>query len=218
MLWKVEGGRRGDRGWDGWMASPAWWTWVSASSGRWWWTGKPGVLQSMGSQVVGQDWVTELNWLYINCTLNKEREYVRLLYITDTLPFSFIPQEYVASSFLKDTWADTRSAESNKPYMLKISKHVWGESHTYNKIILNFNPQNSSALPLCTTVNSFKELKPLDEATLVLTSPTVSAKVASTGYENWLHESYARASNNKELLLSLNLSICQRKAWVLRST
>ena len=37
-----------------------WWTWVWASSKSWWWTGKPGVLQSMGSQRVGQDWATEL--------------------------------------------------------------------------------------------------------------------------------------------------------------
>ena len=44
------------------MASPTWWTWVCVSSGSWWWTGKPGVLQSMGLQRVGHDWVTELNW------------------------------------------------------------------------------------------------------------------------------------------------------------
>ena len=42
------GGERNDRGWDGWMASLTWWTWVWASSGSWWWTGKPDVLQSMG--------------------------------------------------------------------------------------------------------------------------------------------------------------------------
>ena len=48
--------------WDGWMATPTRWTWVWASSGSWWWTGKPGVLQSMGSQRVAHDWVTELNW------------------------------------------------------------------------------------------------------------------------------------------------------------
>ena len=51
------GGEGGDRGWDGWMASLTQWTWVWASSGRWWRTGKPGVLQSMGSQRVGQDLV-----------------------------------------------------------------------------------------------------------------------------------------------------------------
>ena len=63
MLGKIEGGRRrDDRGWDGWMASLTWWTWVWVNPGSWWWAGKPGVLQSMGSQRVGHDWVTELNW------------------------------------------------------------------------------------------------------------------------------------------------------------
>ena len=56
------GGEGNDRGWNSWMASPTWWTWVYVSSGSWWWTGKPGMLQSMGSQRVGHDWVTELNW------------------------------------------------------------------------------------------------------------------------------------------------------------
>ena len=51
------------RGWDGWMASPTQWTWVWVNSGSWWWTGRAGVLQSMGSQRVGQDWATELNWM-----------------------------------------------------------------------------------------------------------------------------------------------------------
>ena len=45
------------------MASLTRWTWVWASSGSWWWTGKPGVLQSTGSQRVGHDWATELNSL-----------------------------------------------------------------------------------------------------------------------------------------------------------
>ena len=61
MPGKIEGRRRGDgRGWDGWMTSPTWWTWVSVNSGSWWWTGRPGVLQPMGSQRVGCSW-TELN-------------------------------------------------------------------------------------------------------------------------------------------------------------
>ena len=51
-----------DRGWDGWMASPTQWTWVWVNSGSWWWTGRPGVLQSMGSQRVRHNWPTELNW------------------------------------------------------------------------------------------------------------------------------------------------------------
>ena len=41
---------------------PTRWTWVWVNSGSWWWTGRPGVLQFMGSQRVGHDWVTELNW------------------------------------------------------------------------------------------------------------------------------------------------------------
>ena len=51
-----------DRGWDGWMASPTQWTWVWVSSGSRWWTVRPGVLHSMGSQRAGHDWATELNW------------------------------------------------------------------------------------------------------------------------------------------------------------
>ena len=59
MLGKIEGGGD-DRGWASWMASPTQWTWVWASSGNCWWTGKLGVLQSMGWQIVGYAWTTEL--------------------------------------------------------------------------------------------------------------------------------------------------------------
>ena len=68
-LWCWEGlGERGegdDRGWDDWMASLTRWTWVWVNSRSWWWTGRPGVLQFMGSQRVGHDWATELNWTRI---------------------------------------------------------------------------------------------------------------------------------------------------------
>ena len=53
------GGKGDDRGRDGWMASPIWWTWVWASSRRWWRTRKPGMLQSMGPQIVRHNWATE---------------------------------------------------------------------------------------------------------------------------------------------------------------
>ena len=59
------GGEKDDRGWDGWMASLTRWTWVWVNSGRWWWTGRLGVLRFMGSQRVGHDWATELNWMFI---------------------------------------------------------------------------------------------------------------------------------------------------------
>ena len=66
LIWKDPDAGKGWRqekattGWDGWMASLTGWTWVWASSGSWWWTGKPGVLQSMGSQKVRCDWTTKL--------------------------------------------------------------------------------------------------------------------------------------------------------------
>ena len=76
LMWRVDslrrlwcweglgaGGEGDDRGWDSWMASPTWWTWVWVNSGSWWWTGRPGVLWFMGSQSRTQliNW-TELNW------------------------------------------------------------------------------------------------------------------------------------------------------------
>ena len=70
MLGKIESKKRSDdRGWDGWMASPTQWTWVWVSSGNWWWTGRPGVLQSMVSQRVRHSWTTERNWKWTGIML-----------------------------------------------------------------------------------------------------------------------------------------------------
>ena len=55
------GGEGDNRGWDGWMVSLTRWTRVWASSGSWWWTGKPGMLQCMRLQRVGHDWMPELS-------------------------------------------------------------------------------------------------------------------------------------------------------------
>ena len=57
------GGERDDREWDGWKASLTWWTWVWVNSGSWWWTGRPGLLQFMGSQ---SDTTERLNWIELN--------------------------------------------------------------------------------------------------------------------------------------------------------
>ena len=72
---RLKAGEGDERRWDGWMASPTGWTWIWASSRSWWWTGKPGMLQSMVSQRVGHNWETEPNWklqlnekLLTNCT------------------------------------------------------------------------------------------------------------------------------------------------------
>ena len=59
------GGEGNNRGWDDLIASPTQWTWVWVNSRSWWWTGKPGMLQSMGLQRVRQDWATELNMYFI---------------------------------------------------------------------------------------------------------------------------------------------------------
>ena len=87
-LWCWEGlgaGGEGDgRGWDGWMASLTRWTWVWVNSRSWWWTWRPGVLWFLGSQRVGHDWATELNWTDVCITFIEsasviEREYVKVL-------------------------------------------------------------------------------------------------------------------------------------------
>ena len=59
MLERLSARQEGsDRGWDGWMASLTQWTWVWARSGRWWWTGRPGVLHSLGLQKIRHDWAS----------------------------------------------------------------------------------------------------------------------------------------------------------------
>ena len=70
------GGEGEDSGWDGWMASPTRWPWVWVNYESWWRTGRPGVLRFMGSQRVGYDWVTELNWTEM---------LLHVIYLTDSL-------------------------------------------------------------------------------------------------------------------------------------
>ena len=73
------GGVGGDRGWDGWMASLTWWTWVCASS-RSWWTERPDVLWSTGSQMVRHDWMIELNWNLVSGALLKQIQSQKIRY------------------------------------------------------------------------------------------------------------------------------------------
>ena len=76
-LWCWEGlgagGEGDDRGWDGWTASLTGRTWVWVNSGSWWWTGRPGVLRFMGSQRVGHDWATEMNWTELIATEHMDK-------------------------------------------------------------------------------------------------------------------------------------------------
>ena len=82
-LWCWEGlgagGEGDDRGWDGWVASPTWWKWVWVNSRSWWWTGRPDVLRFMGSQRVGHNWVTELNWTELKLVWRRGQQRMRWL-------------------------------------------------------------------------------------------------------------------------------------------
>ena len=95
---RLKAGEGDDRGWDGWMASPTRWTWVWVSSESSWWTRKPGVLQSMGSQRVGHDWVTE-TWG------SKPSKSLYLLFCRDLQIWSFSPRyKAIPLSILAMLW------------------------------------------------------------------------------------------------------------------
>ena len=97
------GGEGDDRGWDGWMALPTQWTWVWLNSWSWCWTGRPGVLWFMGSQRVGHDWATELNWT--------EGRFVLYLYKVEKMLFSILNTRG-RPCFLLRHWKLTQSAGS----------------------------------------------------------------------------------------------------------
>ena len=79
-----------DNGWDGWMASPTQWTRVWVNSGCWWWIGRPGVLWFMGSQKVGHNWATELNWTDVLFTAQiSEYKYLSTIESACFLPLRF---------------------------------------------------------------------------------------------------------------------------------
>ena len=83
-----------DRGWDGWMASPTRWAWVWVNSGSWWWTGRPGVLQFMGSQRVRHNGRTELNWA--DLTLKRKTSYYSVIIIrVDRILYSVATEIHV---------------------------------------------------------------------------------------------------------------------------
>ena len=85
--WRWE---KGTTGWDGWMASPTQWTWVWVGSRSWWWTGRPGMLQSMGSQ---RDTTERLNWT--------ERS---LVWSEQTLELAWENRVQGDDMLSKDTW------------------------------------------------------------------------------------------------------------------
>ena len=116
------GGEGDDRGWDGWMASPTQWTWVWVNSRSWWWTGRPGVLQFMGSQRVRHDWATELNWMLSTFSLVRNP----FLLITPTSPCHYLHLCVVvfSFSFLKTLIRNNRHTIKHFCLKFKIEK-IW---------------------------------------------------------------------------------------------
>ena len=112
------GGEGDDRGWDGWMASLTRWTWVWVNSGSLWWTRRPGVLRFMGSQTVGHDWATELNWMPLLILLSLYWCCLDcLMYYQLSNPFYFCPgqQATTCSASLTRIYKTTASHWKSHP-------------------------------------------------------------------------------------------------------
>ena len=93
---------KGRTGRDGWMASLTQWTCVCVNSRSWWWTGRPGLLQSMGSQRVGHDWATELNCHQVAAGL---------------------PCGRWASELFSDIWRQVRNPDIYKKSKYRVREH-----------------------------------------------------------------------------------------------
>ena len=117
-----EGGEGDDREWDGSVTSPIQWTWVWASSRSWWWTGKPGVLQSMESQ--SQDMTGRLNWLTDPCSHCR----YKLEEGGKTIVTNWIPQlgknKWDISFLIWDFFQDKVSTVEHCVYFLKVGRKI----------------------------------------------------------------------------------------------
>ena len=128
------GGEGDDWGWDGWMASLTRWTWVWVNSGSWWWTGRPGVLRFMGSQRVGHDWATELNWTEAYCA-NHFTMYVRQ---TMMLYTSAICQLYINKIRRKKL-----STTTDHECWRRVLRVPWTARRPNHSILKEINPEYS---------------------------------------------------------------------------
>ena len=95
------GGEGDNRGWDGWIASLAQWTGVWVNFGSWWWTGRPDMLQCMGSQRVGLDWATELNWTWQGpCEVLEKECWIKSLHSEDRTDTEHSTSRGILEAFL----------------------------------------------------------------------------------------------------------------------
>ena len=118
---------KGTTGWDGWMASPTQWTRVWASSGSWWWTGRPGMLLFMGSQRVGHNWVTELtDW-------RQFWAFPYALHALQNVIFKLMSNVYI-TVLLSGVYLDYFSFQSCGETLIKLSwKHDWSKTVLYSR-------------------------------------------------------------------------------------
>ena len=116
-----------DRGWDGWRALPTWWTWVWVDSGSWWWIGRSGMLQSMGSQ---RDTTEQLNWTEpaipnSHSSLHQEFHHLHsFLLPCDLCPLSLLSFSTPLSAWLSPVWVPDLAQTLTPPRSLD-----WLDSH-----------------------------------------------------------------------------------------
>ena len=128
------------------MASLTQWTWVWVNSGRWWWTGRPGMLQSMGLQRVGHDWVTELDW---TDTMQK-----RFLLISDlwesisSFFFHFVTKLKIfdAKNYKGKMWDFLSIVEGRYPWL--FGHDIFKQNHKYKESVFMGFPSLFQPLPL----------------------------------------------------------------------
>ena len=128
MLGKIAGRKR--RGWQRMRWLDAQWMWVWVNSGSWWWTGKPGVLRSMGSPRVGQDWVTELNWTEL---FNREFHFTttpeHIIHLTDEIQRHREVCVFVQSCKISKFWMGCQLCQEAPTWrsilIAVVLSHVW---------------------------------------------------------------------------------------------
>ena len=129
MLGKIEGRRRRERQRMRWLdGSTDLWTRAWASSRSWWWIGKPGVLQSMGSQRVRHDWVTEVNIKKFSCATH--------MTFPDESSLSF-PRKWFFISCFDRKISENTDLTSNEDY-IKFSLFSRTQCHNYAHTMVNF--------------------------------------------------------------------------------
>ena len=160
---RLRAGEGDDRGWDGMrcMASLTQWTWVWVNSGSWWWTGRPGMLQSMGLQKVGHDWETELNWTVLKLVKSTSKAAARKSLGSggpDDLADKF--------RYLKNTGQDKHNVFCSLHLVPELASDEWCPNHVSSiprshlfilssQVFLLFQEDRPYLFPLCLNWDGF---------------------------------------------------------------